>query len=70
MFLDSFLKWIFSTSEEPPPKSDQIKRQETDAELLFEKRTIELKLTHDERNRLRKGVESISQRVKAPNAHE
>jgi len=56
--------WLFSRKEEQAPSSISHIKKESEAEMLFNKRTVELKLTQDERNRLRSKVDSISQKVK------
>jgi len=62
--LDKVLNWLFKREEETAPISVSHLKRENDAEVLFRKRSIELKLTQDERNRLRRKVDSISQKVK------
>tara|TARA_R110002020_G_scaffold426566_2_gene635968 strand:+ start:483 stop:689 length:207 start_codon:yes stop_codon:yes gene_type:complete len=62
---DWLLNWLHINESEGSPLSEGHLRREADAEVLFHQRTVELKLTHEERNRLRNGVSSISQKVKA-----
>tara|TARA_R110001592_G_scaffold8912_3_gene48090 strand:+ start:2337 stop:2543 length:207 start_codon:yes stop_codon:yes gene_type:complete len=62
--LDWLLDWLNISNSDKAPVSQSHLAREADAETIFYQRTIELKITHEERNRLRQKVSSISQKIK------